>query len=869
MRANIVISLILAAALIACASSPSTPDIVSVPSIAQKAQPSTTSTPSSTPVPPSSAPPLPATALSKPAVISRIPLYSLPGVGRAPVAIALLGNVIYTANRESDNVAVIRDRRVQSFISTASGPNALIADPNRSVVYVATYYTPTLSVISNDRIVKTISLDEAAESLALAGDRLLVGLGSTATIQVRDPVTLELKGSVRLNEGSDVLLMLVDPGRQRLYASGYGWVTVLDLKTLQEIDSFQAPYLFGSLALGKAEGSLWAGVYDDKASRGYLVEYDESGKVLQRVELGPDLRAAVVDSGNRIFVTDSFLNQVAIVDGSSGRIVSRINVGVHPTSLLLDEPNHVVYVTGELSDNLYVLDITDLQVVAVLPVGMDVSALVENNDRQRIYAASASTDSVFVLERGKVIKEIAVGHHPVDLALDPGTNRLFVANSADGALTIVDEESLAVQATVAITRSLATVAVDSVNRRLFAGSVVLGLDKLEPESVILAMGPGLFSPNLAEFVRVNPINAKLYILASNGIPGSNSRTILYSFLESNLSQSKVVGYPNGGNVTSLALDPGNNRVYGTVTHPLAYTNALEVWNADDTNVVELPLASRTSGLVINDRTNHLFLAHATSYGPPSGTLGDRENGIQILDFRSLGEVDWIPVPGEPAVMALLGDTVYVAGSSDGIITLIADVPTSLAPAPTATFTPTPYPSSTPTLQSAITIQSTVTRSPITAPCVFPIGTQSEQIWKAGAAQRLGCPVESEKGVQFAVQQFEHGAMYYRDDMKRIYVLFDDGSGKDLQDNWVQGSPQDSCSAITVAKGLIKPIRGFGKVWCDEEGVRSKIGGATSGEIGLYSASVQQFELGLVFGPSNSAQVRVNQIFVLLNDGRWE
>jgi YVTN family beta-propeller protein len=864
MKVDLVVCLVLATAFIGCAPSPTA--VPAVPSNSPAPQPAITGPSPSTPTSTSSPPPSTQTALTEPAVLARFNLVPLPGAGRTPTALALLGQTLYVANRDSDNIALIRDRRVRAFIPTARSPSALVADPAQSRIYAATYTTPTISIIADDSIIRTAVLSDSVQSFALAEDTLLVGLGSSATIELRDPTTLEKKGAVKLSHGFDIVLMVIDAPRRRLYANSYGWVTVLDLDTLRELSSFQAPYIFGSLAVEPNDGSIWAGVFDDQQSRGYLIAYDQAGRELKRVPLGADLRGATFDSSGRIFVTNSFLNQVAVVEAASGRVLANINVGVNPTSLVLDDANHTLYAASEYSDNVAIIDTSTLRRVGVIPVGMDVSALLANEERGRVYAANASTDSVFVIEHGQVVDEIAVGHHPVDLARDPKTDRLFVANYADGALSIVDENSLSVQASVPITRSLSTVAVDPVNNYLFADSTMLTLDTLQPEGIYLARGVTLGSRSRAEFVRVNPAQKKIYVFAYNGIPGSNARTIPFTFLETDLGASKTLPYRNGGNITALALDPSSRRAYGTVTHPLAFTSALDVWDADDHNLFELALNSRTSGIALNPRTNHLFLAHALTYEPFPGMLNKRDNAIQILDTRSLGEVSWLDVPGGPGAMTVLGNTIYVAGREDGAITLIGDVPTQQPTAPTPTFTPTPYPSLTSTIKPAPTRAVTSSPSPTALPqqCVNQPDPWFLSKWSSSVAAKLGCPITPSESGDFAFQPFQSGLMY--DDLrdlnsKQVYAFFLNHTYRRFPDTWNEGSPEDSCPEVSPQSGPTKPKRGFGKVWCEQGPVRSALGSAISEERGV-SVGVQRFEHGEMWlTPSDT--------LVLFDEGGWQ
>lgn len=859
--------LFLASTVAGCASTPTANSVQVSPSAFPTALPRPTSpAPTSAPIAATLPPPTRIVA-SSPTVLTRFNLMSMPGEGRAPNALAMLEDTLYVANRNSDNVALIRNGRVQAFIPTASGPTALLADEEHSRVYLATYYTPTISIIENEAISRTAVLSESVQSLAFANGRLLAGLGSSATIQIRDPVSLELKGSVKLSQGFDVLLMVVDAPRNRLLVNSYGFVTVLDLDTLSQVSSFEAPYIFDSLAVDPKDGTIWAGIFDDKQSRGYLVAYDINGRVVRTVALGADLRGTTVDSHGRIYVANSFLNQVDVVEGGDGKVIGSIPVGVNPTALVLDDAERTLYVASESSDNVTAIDATTLKRTALIPVGLDIASLLANEERSRVYAVSSSTDSVFVLEHGQVVDQVTVGHHPIDLARDPSTDRLFVANYGDGTLSIIDEDTLRIQSTSSITRSLTTVSVDPINKHLFADSSMFSLDTLARENVYLANGPGIFQPSEAQLVRANPSQNKIYVFASNGIPGSNSRIVLYAFPENDLAQSKMLPYRNGGNITAMAIDAATHLVYGASTHPLSYKSALMVWNAADEEISELPLTSRTSGMVINPVTSHLFLSHDTTYEPVPGALNKRDNAIQILDTRSFGEVGWLDVPGGPGPMALLDGTVYVAGKDDGAITIIGDAPIVQPPAPTQTFTPTPYPSSTPNPTATHGPPSTAPGA-TPAACAYQISPFAVNRVTAEIESSLGCPTSSGTQARFAVQQFEHGAMYYVDDEKQILVMLDAQTWRGFDDTWSSELPEDTCPSILVQPPSVKPKRGFGKVWCEQEAIREKIGSGESPEIGLYTAPLQHFQHGVVFGPPDAEQVRVKKVFVLLQNGMW-
>ena len=119
-------------------------------------------------------------------------------------------------------------------------------------------------------------------------------------------------------------------------------------------------------------------------------------------------------------------------------------------------------------------------------------------------------------------------------------------------------------------------------------------------------------------------------------------------------------------------------------------------------------------------------------------------------------------------------------------------------------------------------------------------------------------------MNFASQKTENGALFWREDEKRIVVLFNDKTWLQFNDTWTNAMSEDVCPTVTAASGLLKPKRGFGKVWCDQSAVRAKLGAAIENEIGVYAALTQKFERGQVFAGTDRARVHV-----LYSDGKWE
>jgi hypothetical protein len=138
-----------------------------------------------------------------------------------------------------------------------------------------------------------------------------------------------------------------------------------------------------------------------------------------------------------------------------------------------------------------------------------------------------------------------------------------------------------------------------------------------------------------------------------------------------------------------------------------------------------------------------------------------------------------------------------------------------------------------------------------------------EVWSGNptVCDGLGCPTEMEKGILSAEETFQNGYMFWREDLRRIYVLYDDSTWEVFTDTWEEGDAEYDPNTVPPS-GFYQPKLGFGKVWREQPGVRDDLGWATMEERGLW-ASIEPFEEGLMIWSD------VEGIFVLYNEGTWE
>jgi hypothetical protein len=265
---------------------------------------------------------------------------------------------------------------------------------------------------------------------------------------------------------------------------------------------------------------------------------------------------------------------------------------------------------------------------------------------------------------------------------------------------------------------------------------------------------------------------------------------------------------------------------------------------------------------------------------------------------------WTPeIPGSYVVQVWSYNTANVAGKSEPLsveVALSAQAvqetmstttvkSTALIPPPTLTITPSSTPKPSPTSMStrspaSPTFTSPPGTEPTPVPLIFsPTGFEPEgrfrEVWLAlgDGESRLGHPVAPEiVDRDFAQQYFERGLLYWWDNPAGadfIWVIDDPEAAFKSGGNWSRyvdtwdGGDDYSCEQARE-NGDKGPIRGFGKLWCEQGGVSARLGDPVELELGSGGnapLSVVQFYQGgvMLYNPMRS------EVFVLFNGGDWQ
>ncbi|MEU4063953.1 YncE family protein [Streptomyces wedmorensis] len=137
------------------------------------------------------------------------------------------------------------------------------------------------------------------------------------------------------------------------------------------------------------------------------------------------------------YVTQPDLGTVSVVDPVAEEVTGTFSVGHRPTGIAIDGQKRRAYVADSGFTTVSIIDMTTGAVhdvdVASHPVAVAVDA------KGNAYV-SLSDGAVRVIdaESSSVSAAIPVGSKPEGLAVEPHSNRLYVANRGDGTVSVID-----------------------------------------------------------------------------------------------------------------------------------------------------------------------------------------------------------------------------------------------------------------------------------------------------------------------------------------------------------------------------------------------------------------------------------------------
>src|SRR3989304_1398507 len=193
---------------------------------------------------------------------------------------------------------------------------------------------------------------------------------------------------------------------------------------IQELNmvSFKKLMLFSLIIIG---GSLVYFTFTDMQSA------TASGSVLvDKIEQSDGWGVIAVDPYTfKVYVTNFKSTTVTVIDGTTNKPLSVIEVGRTPYGIGINTDTKMLYVALEYNDTLAIINTTTGEIIKNID-------LVDPYD----IAVNSKTNKVHVIDGSKnnLVTTIDVGKSPRGVVVNPNTNMVYVTNQLSGTVDVID-----------------------------------------------------------------------------------------------------------------------------------------------------------------------------------------------------------------------------------------------------------------------------------------------------------------------------------------------------------------------------------------------------------------------------------------------
>ena len=158
---------------------------------------------------------------------------------------------------------------------------------------------------------------------------------------------------------------------------------------------------------------------------------------------------ALTGNRSKLFVSMPLIDQVAVVDTTTWKVVSNIDTGVKPKRIALQPDEKYLWVANETG--VAVIDTTTLKVAETIATGAGHHDIAFAGDNKFAFVSNRDDGTLSVIDVAKLkkVKDVKTGAPASSLTFSPLSKALYVNNDANGNITVIDSARHEVLASIA------------------------------------------------------------------------------------------------------------------------------------------------------------------------------------------------------------------------------------------------------------------------------------------------------------------------------------------------------------------------------------------------------------------------------------
>jgi YVTN family beta-propeller protein len=289
-------------------------------------------------------------------------------------------------------------------------------------------------------------------------------------------------------------------------------------------------------------------------------------------------------------------------------------------------------------------------VTGTITTGTYPAAVAVNPVTDKVYVANANSNSVTVIDgaTNAVASTVPVGTNPAAVAVNPVTDEVYVANFGSNTVTVIDGATNAVASTVAVGTNPEAVAVNPVTDQVYVAdknsntvTVIDGAKNTVASTVTVGTNP--------EHVAVNPVTDQVYVA---NFSSSGTVTVIDGATNAVASTVTVGLYPD-----AMVVNPVTDQVY-VANYDSSTVSVID--GATNTVASTVAVGKAPDAVVVNPVTDQVYVANYSS------------GNVSVIDGATNTVASTVAVGTAPDAIAVnpVTDQVYAANLFSGTVTVI-------------------------------------------------------------------------------------------------------------------------------------------------------------------------------------------------------
>jgi len=158
------------------------------------------------------------------------------------------------------------------------------------------------------------------------------------------------------------------------------------------------------------------------------------------LQFSADEKKLYASGGNDNWITEYAIQNKKLVLKDSISLGKKWPNKISPTGIALDDNKQILYVVTKDNNSLYLIDLKIKKTIQQFSLGGEAYACILSPDKKELYISCWGCDKVYVFDTQKknITTEIPVGDNPNELCLSKNGKYLFVANSNDNSVSVIN-----------------------------------------------------------------------------------------------------------------------------------------------------------------------------------------------------------------------------------------------------------------------------------------------------------------------------------------------------------------------------------------------------------------------------------------------